>query len=463
MPLPLFIGAIAAIAAVGGVGAGAHGAVKAKRANDTLKEAEKRHKRNVKRFETENRNTTNSMDSLGKLELEILESFKEFGETIERIQNKPKFDQISLSKVNLPNYTPEELRTASVGAGLLLGGLGGAATGTAAGFAAAGGTTAAVMALGTASTGTAIATLSGAAATNATLAALGGGAIAAGGGGMALGTLVLGGATAGVGILVGGIIFNITGSKLANKADEAWEQMQKAENTINMLCQYLKDLRQTAEGYKTTLKKAQNYYNQSFATTYYTVNMLGKTDWNLFEPHEKTALKNSVLLVGLLFHMCKVSLVNMRKGESNEINHKEISASLTQANQLFQKLDNISVNDKNIEKTCTPANGKEPKFLNYKELKQEIVRYSKNPSLCIDERKYLREIVHYYLLKRAEEIKKLPTAQQAEKMEKLKLELQEIIATQKAGQNIRSVIQEVISRMGNNDRFHLLESDQCLS
>ena len=48
-----------------------------------------------------------------------------------------------------------------------------------------------VSAFATASTGSAIAGLSGAAATNATLAWLGGGAIAAGGGGMAAGAVVL--------------------------------------------------------------------------------------------------------------------------------------------------------------------------------------------------------------------------------------------------------------------------------
>ena len=56
--------------------------------------------------------------------------------------------------------------------------------------------TGAVSALATASTGTAISTLSGAAATNATLAWLGGGAISAGGGGVAAGTAVLGALTA---------------------------------------------------------------------------------------------------------------------------------------------------------------------------------------------------------------------------------------------------------------------------
>ena len=55
----------------------------------------------------------------------------------------------------------------------------------------------AVMAIGAASTGTAISSLSGVAATNATLAWLGGGSLAAGGGGMAAGAAVLTGITVG--------------------------------------------------------------------------------------------------------------------------------------------------------------------------------------------------------------------------------------------------------------------------
>lgn len=71
----------------------------------------------------------------------------------------------------------DKSESVAVGAGVLLGGLGGAAVGIAGAFAASGATTSAVMALGTASTGTAISSLSGIAATNTTLAALGGGAL----------------------------------------------------------------------------------------------------------------------------------------------------------------------------------------------------------------------------------------------------------------------------------------------
>ena len=78
--------------------------------------------------------------------------------------------------------------------------IGSAAVG--AGFLFTTGTMAALATWGTASTGTAIATLSGAAATNASLALLGGGTIAMGGGGVVLGTAVLTGGTIVVAIAV---------------------------------------------------------------------------------------------------------------------------------------------------------------------------------------------------------------------------------------------------------------------
>ncbi|MEG4092929.1 hypothetical protein [Microcoleus sp. Pol12B4] len=73
---------------------------------------------------------------------------------------------------------------------------------------------------GTASTGTAIAGLSGAAAWNATLAWLGGGSLAAGGGGMAVGTVVLGGIMVGPALAIGGFMLAGEGEKALTKARE---------------------------------------------------------------------------------------------------------------------------------------------------------------------------------------------------------------------------------------------------
>lgn len=91
----------------------------------------------------------------------------------------------------------------------------------------------------TASTGTAIASLSGAAATNATLAFFGGGSLAAGGLGIAGGTAVLGGLVAGPALAVIGFV---VGSKASANLDNAYSNLSKAEefkeemNTASSLC-----------------------------------------------------------------------------------------------------------------------------------------------------------------------------------------------------------------------------------
>lgn len=339
MPLPLILGIGAAIAGVTGVGSGIHGAVKMKEANDTMKLANACHKDNLARFEKQNKTTSEDMDSLGQKELEILGSFEQFTKVYELIKNKPQFKSYEKDGVTLPKYDKEELKKVSVGAGVLLGGLGGAAVGTAGGFAAAGATTAAVMALGTASTGTAIASLSGVAATNATLAALGGGAIAAGGGGMALGTTMLGVATLGVGLLVGGVIFNITGSSLSDKADEAWSQMRKAENEINKVCDYLKELSDASIRFKAAMMKVDRIYTKHLNQLSYIVETAGKTDWGEFTSKEKLITENTVLLVNMLYQMGKVRLVLASdvKEEPNKVNKQAVDKSITDSEAILNE------------------------------------------------------------------------------------------------------------------------------
>lgn len=343
MPLPIWLIPVAlkgaaVVAGATGVGAAAHGAKKMKDANDTMKAAQSRHERNMVRLEKENGTTSKDMDKLGMLELEILHSFSEFSDVFEQIKNRPTFETYSKNGVTLPKYDGEKIKEVSVGAGVLLGGLGGAGLGAAGGFAAAGATTAAVMALGTASTGTAIASLSGVAATNATLALLGGGTLAAGGGGMVAGAAALGAATLGVGLLVGGIIFSFTGGKLSDKADEAWEQMKKAEDKINTICNYLIDLHSTSNKYYEALFKANVIYERHLKKLKNTVTKLEHTDWNTFTSEEKKLTENTVLLVGLLYNMCKVELVLKSENENdiNTINKAAVEASINNANDVLE-------------------------------------------------------------------------------------------------------------------------------
>ncbi len=335
LAVPLLIKGTAVLAGVVGVGAAVKGAKDMNDANNTLKAAQEKHEKNIKYFTTENQKTSKVMDELGEKELKILAGFEKFSDLIEQISNRPDFKTYTKSNVTIPNYDPEELKKVSVGAGVLLGGLGGAALGTAGGFAAAGGTTAAVMALGTASTGTAIASLTGVAATNATLAALGGGSIATGGAGVVGGTAVLGAATLGVGLMIGGVIFSLVGSKMSSKADEAISQAQKAEKEIYKICHYLKSLNETAQKYQKSLSEVEKIYNTHYATLDYLVSISKKLDWLTYTQEEKLLVENSVLLVGLLYKMCKVELVLQHSNEVNAINYTEVNKTIADSKNVL--------------------------------------------------------------------------------------------------------------------------------
>ena len=116
-------------------------------------------------------------------------------------------------KVDIDGF---DIAKISVGAG----GIAGAAVG--------GGAAGLMAALGTASTGTAISSLSGAAFTNALLASLGGGSIASGGFGIAGGTVVLGSLITIPALVVGGYFAD-------KKINESYVQMKESEKEAEKL------------------------------------------------------------------------------------------------------------------------------------------------------------------------------------------------------------------------------------
>lgn len=337
MPLPFVIGAFAVVVGLTGLGCGIHGGMKIKEASDTMELAKCKQKIALDLFNKKNEETSILMDKLGKHELEILNTFDKFSDIIEKIQGRPEFKAYKREGVNLPEYEAEELKKISAGAGLLLGAVGGAAAGTLGGFAAAGATTSAVVAFGTASTGTAISGLSGVALTNATLAALGGGSIAAGGGGMALGSAVLTGATLGAGLFVGGLIFNVVGSKLSDKADDAYLQASRTEKEVNKIVAFFDELSDAARKFEISLSLVDDLYQKHLSTLNQIVNCEEKRQWKDFSEKEKLTTENAVLLVGLLYSMCQVKLVlKQDKGdELNEVNKTDIEEAIKDANVVL--------------------------------------------------------------------------------------------------------------------------------
>lgn len=325
MPFPFLVIGAAIAAAGAGVAAGVNGAVKMKEAKERQEEAQRRHTRNVAAVKAANEKLCVAMDSLGKSELQVLQDFKEFSDLFEMIKNRPFFGDVNISGVEIPKLDNNGIKKTSVSAAALKGGLEGAALGTVGGLAASGATTTAVMALGTASTGTAISSLGGAAATNATLAALGGGSLAAGGGGMALGSMVLGGATLGVGLLVGGLIFNMAGSKISSNADEAWDQMLDYEYKSEKIINYCSELQQIAVSYEQSLMQlSELYHRQLEKMQRICLKHFFFCNWFRFNLDEQITIMNTVGIVQVLYCMCKVKLVEESNSEEVNVINKDV-------------------------------------------------------------------------------------------------------------------------------------------
>jgi len=225
--IPIILGAIA-------LGTGAFGANKVIKGVGDLSVAKKKVARAVKlynqgnaKLESRASEVNKIVEEYGVLQLSIKETvFARTVSLIEAIGRKSKVDIYEIIAgvdAKAPQVkVGEHHNIAAVDA---LKGLVSAAGISAAASAA---TTSGVTAFATASTGAAISGLSGAAANSAMLAALGGGSLAAGGGGMALGTVVLSGIAAGPAIAIGGLAIAAEGEKALTKAVEAEVQVKHA-------------------------------------------------------------------------------------------------------------------------------------------------------------------------------------------------------------------------------------------
>lgn len=226
MPLPIILGAAAAVTGLYGAYRGAKGVMDHSDASGINLDACSTVDEARSQVDMQRRATNDLLVDYGSRKLRSFNGvISGFLETFSRLKNVEFVNSGELDKLNLGDFSTQTLAglhqdyQALKDAGLGLGaGLGG---GAALAFGAYNGT----MILASASTGTAISSLSGAAATNATLAWLGGGSLAAGGYGMAGGMMVLGGLVAGPALAIFG---HIVGNKAEEALNNARSNMEKA-------------------------------------------------------------------------------------------------------------------------------------------------------------------------------------------------------------------------------------------
>ncbi|WP_414583900.1 hypothetical protein [Scytonema sp. PCC 10023] len=217
--IPLILGAVALGSAAYGALKGAEGVNNMNDANEIGKRAQKRHENAISKLQADWEASNKLAEDYGQLQMNVkMLTIGRFVAFIERIgQRASQSDMQFLEGLEISVQKLQEYKAAATEAEQFFkGGVKAVFAGAAAGQTATGLATS----VGVASTGAAISGLSGAAATNATLAWLGGGSLAAGGGGMALGTLVLGGITVGPALAVGGFMLAGEGEKALTKARE---------------------------------------------------------------------------------------------------------------------------------------------------------------------------------------------------------------------------------------------------
>lgn len=178
------------------------------------------------------------------------------GEVVEFKGHKEKLPVIKQSEVCAKACDA----ATEIACGTLTGFTAGGMTGALVGF----GAYSLVGVLGTAGTGTAISSLSGAAAVNATLAWLGGGTLAAGGLGMTGGMIALAGIVAVPALLITGISLGAKSEKLYAEARSELEKMRVHEKEVAVIQERLREIAKLAGLAQKILTKlgglAQKYY-----------------------------------------------------------------------------------------------------------------------------------------------------------------------------------------------------------
>jgi len=313
MPLPFIILGAAALVAGYGLLKAAGGVSDMLKAKGIGEEAEKRHKVAWADLESRRVEVNTHAQNYGRLLLETrkatLGRFVKFVEQLGQRASQRALKALREIDIDIPKL--DEFKTASLEATKILGGvIGSVSAGTSAGA----GTLTAVGLLGTASTGTAISTLSGVAATNATLAWLGGGAIAAGGGGMALGTIVL-----------GGIVFApaalVTGFVLAGQGEKALTKAKQYEADVNVDIQKMDGLKAVMRGLLTRIDELRSLVASLDQRANSALDNLEVLDFNPQDDEHIGLFQQAALLVNALAEIMRTPILD-KEGNLTAESHR---------------------------------------------------------------------------------------------------------------------------------------------
>ena len=310
MPIPLIIGAAAVAAGLYGAVKVVSGAIDHSNAKDVNNDARSIVNNANEKVEEQRKSTNSKLEDYGQRKLRSFNGvIAEFIDTYARLKNVSLSQSVELDKLNAGDFSNKMLNglrqdyQALKDAGLGLGA--GLSSGAALAFGAYNGT----MLLATASTGTAISSLSGVAATNATLAWLGGGSLAAGGYGMAGGMMVLGGIVAGPALAIFGHILGNKGEEAINNARSNLEQARTIRDQAELMAGKLEAIAEVTSLANNTFSKISTQLRRTVSELKKVIEDHG-VDYRTYSEESKQVVFRSVKFAQLLKAMIDTPILD---------------------------------------------------------------------------------------------------------------------------------------------------------
>lgn len=276
--------AVGGAAAVAGVGAGTW-------ANKVSKKALAMRAEAISVFQDSNAETEAVLGKLGDLQIEMIGTFDTFIETIGKIQKRPEGLKNKLVRASLPEYKPEELKRLSNGLQMMLAGAGGCAVGVGVGAAAFG-----------------------------------------------INAMILS-----PGVLVGGVVLCIKGMNLSKKAIKNKREAERLKKEAVEIVTYHSRLRESADILYQAMEQVRPQYISHLSALESLVSR--ETDYEAYTKDERLLVKNSIMLVMLMYKMCKVNLVQKAENENRmeTVNEKEVKRVVESAKSSLPKIKPVPV------------------------------------------------------------------------------------------------------------------------
>lgn len=294
---------------------------KNKEARSLIENARHKYDTAQKRMDRQRQATTKQLETLGAMKLKMwsedIGDFLSVYQFFKEVKIEGKITGKEMMKIPVkPDWNVNEMQKVSLSAAeVVQGGLASLSAGALAGVASYG----AVSMLGTASTGTAISTLSGAAAHNATLAWLGGGAISAGGAGVGGGILALGGIFIVPALLVADSILYAKADEKLAKARQIYQEAKLAAEKMNTVTDFMIHAGNLSDGYLTFLQEFRKIYESLLdEVKRLAAEIQGRTagrarvSFDDLSLPQKKLLQITWLMTQVLYHVLKAPLLTKR-------------------------------------------------------------------------------------------------------------------------------------------------------